>query len=48
MQLVGKLMDGLRLRIPPREELPGPDTDRFVCLEEYLELMQRCWAQVGR
>jgi hypothetical protein len=40
-------MDGMRLAIPPKAELPGPDNDRFDGLEEYIVLLQRCWAQVG-
>jgi hypothetical protein len=43
--LVGKLMDGLRLQVPPKEELPGPDNQHFVSFNEYVALMQRCWAQ---
>ncbi|EFN55433.1 hypothetical protein CHLNCDRAFT_31062 [Chlorella variabilis] len=43
--LVGKLMDGMRLKIPAKEELPGPDTQRFAGLDDYVGLLQRCWAQ---
>ncbi|KAL4421962.1 hypothetical protein ABPG77_007904, partial [Micractinium sp. CCAP 211/92] len=43
--LVGKLMDGHRLAIPPRDQLPGPDTASFAGLDAYIALMQRCWAQ---
>lgn len=40
-------MDGHRLPIPPRDQLPGPDTARFAGLDAYIALMQRCWLQVG-
>ncbi len=39
-------MDGHRLAIPPRDQLPGPDTASFAGLDAYIALMQRCWAQV--
>lgn len=37
--------NGGRLTIPARWDLPGHDTKDFQRLEEYLSLMQRCWAQ---
>ncbi|KAI7845286.1 hypothetical protein COHA_001129 [Chlorella ohadii] len=43
--IVGKLMDGERPEVPPREQLPGPDTDIFAGLDNYVALMRRCWAQ---
>lgn len=35
----------MRLKIPAKEELPGPDTQRFAGLDDYVGLLQRCWAQ---
>lgn len=43
--LVGKLMDGVRLEVPPRDQLPGFDTPAFQGLDAYVALMKRCWAQ---
>ena len=37
-------MRGDRLPVPPRAELPGPDTQQFAQLDAYCALMQRCWA----
>ena len=42
MSLVGA---GERPRIPPRGELPGPDTAAFGGLDAYVALLQKCWAQ---
>ena len=39
-QLVGKLMDGVRLEVPPRDQLPGPDTRSFAGLDDYIALMR--------
>lgn len=44
-QLVGQVLNGGRLEVPAREELPGPDTPAFGALDEYVRLMERCWAQ---
>ena len=44
-QLAGHVMAGGRLEIPPREALPGPDTEAFGGLDGYIALMRRCWAQ---
>ena len=45
-QVVTMVMEGGRLTIPPREQLPGPDTDTFVGLDDYVDLMRRCWSQI--
>ncbi len=37
--------NGGRLTIPSRWDLPGLDTKQFTGLDEYIDLMQRCWAQ---
>lgn len=34
-----------RPEVPPREELPGPDSATFSGLDAYLQLMEACWAQ---
>ena len=39
-QLVGKLMDGVRLEVPPRDQLPGLDTPAFQGLYAYVALMK--------
>ena len=39
-QLVGKLMDGVRLEVPPRDQLPGFDTHAFQGLDAYVALMK--------
>lgn len=39
-QIVGKVMSGERLEVPPREQLPGPDTDIFAGLDDYVTLMR--------
>ncbi|KAL4447322.1 hypothetical protein ABPG77_007355 [Micractinium sp. CCAP 211/92] len=46
LQLVGLVLSGGRLVIPPRHGLPGTDTPHFQGLEEYTSLLQRCWAQL--
>lgn len=43
--LVSMIINGGRLTIPPRAELPGPDAKTFAGLDGYLALLQRCWAQ---
>lgn len=45
MQIGAKVVAGERLALPPREELPGPDTASFAGLEAYCALIQECWAQ---
>ena len=40
MQLVGKLMDGVRLEVPPRDQIPGCDTPSFQGLDTYVALMR--------
>lgn len=47
MQLVGKLMAGATLPIPPAAELPGPDTAAFSGLDAYVRLLKRCCSQVA-
>ena len=37
--------NGGRLPIPNRWDLPGLDTNAFTRLDDYIALMQRCWAQ---
>lgn len=46
-QLVSFVTHGGRPQVPPRDQLPGEDTAQFEGLEAYIDLMQRCWAQVG-
>ncbi|KAI7835872.1 hypothetical protein COHA_010220 [Chlorella ohadii] len=43
-QLAAGVIGGKRPELPPREELPGPDTAQFGGLDAYIALMQRCWA----
>ena len=43
--ICGALFHGNRPQLPPRDELPGPDTAAFAGLDAYIALMQRCWAQ---
>lgn len=47
LQLVSYVTRGGRPEVPPREQLPGADTPQFDGLGAYVDLMQRCWAQVG-
>lgn len=42
-QLVSLVVNGGRLAIPPRNELPGLDTPTFAGLDDYIALM-RCVA----
>eukprot|EP00887_Chlorella_sp_A99_P003665 scaffold7.g3665.t1 len=44
-QIVGIVQGGERLAVPPRSELPGPDTAGWVGLDAYVALMRRCWTQ---
>jgi len=44
LQIVQALLAGDNPPIPPRVQLPGPDTQQFRGLDEYCALMQRCWA----
>ena len=37
--------NGGRLTIPNRWDLPGLDTNQFTRFDDYIDLMQRCWAQ---
>lgn len=46
-QLVGKLMAGATLPIPPRDQLPGPDTAAFTGLDTYIQLHKRCCSQAA-
>jgi serine/threonine protein kinase len=45
-QVVTVVMEGGRLSIPTRDNLPGPDTDSFEGLDDYIGLMKRCWAHI--
>lgn len=47
LQLVGRLMAGAELPIPPRGQLPGPDTAGFQGLDAYVALVRRCCAQAA-
>ncbi|KAL4450218.1 hypothetical protein ABPG77_010887 [Micractinium sp. CCAP 211/92] len=44
-QIGAKIVAGERPVIPPREELPGPDSATFAGLEAYCQLVRDCWAQ---
>ena len=46
MQISAKVSAGERLPIPPREELPGPDTGKFEGLDAYCQLIRECWTQL--
>lgn len=39
-QVVGKVMRGERPEVPPRDQLPGPDTRTFAGLDDYIALMR--------
>lgn len=43
--IVSAITRGVRLEIPPRNELPGPQSGNWVHLDSYIQLMQRCWEQ---
>ncbi|KAL4457349.1 hypothetical protein ABPG75_012214 [Micractinium tetrahymenae] len=43
--LVGQLMKGAQLPLPPRHELPGPDTTSWTGLDQYIAQARRCCAQ---
>lgn len=43
--LVGQLMQGAQLAMPPRHELPGPGTAAWAGLDAYISLTQACCAQ---
>jgi hypothetical protein len=42
VNIVGR---GERLRVPRREEMPGPDGGEFGGYDGYVRLMEKCWAQ---
>lgn len=44
VQILNGVTHGQRPPIPSLEELPGAEQE-FGGLDEYLDLMQRCWAQ---
>ncbi len=44
MQIMYAVLQGERPPIPPRRELPGPDTLAFSGLDAYIQLMKECWA----
>lgn len=39
------VLQGERPPIPPRRELPGPDTLAFSGLDAFITLMKDCWAE---
>lgn len=39
------ILQGERPAVPPRRELPGPDTLAFAGLDQYCALMRECWAE---
>lgn len=47
LQLVGKLMAGATLPIPPRSELPGPGSSNWAGLDAYLALLHACTARAA-
>lgn len=45
-QIVSSVLAGERLEVPPAEQLPGmPEGGPPEGLDEYVSLLQRCWAQ---
>jgi hypothetical protein len=44
-QLIGVVINGGRLEVPSRSELPGPGGGDFEGYEAYVALLRRCWAQ---
>lgn len=44
-QVVTIVTEGGRLELPPRERLPGPDSQTWGELDAYKALLTRCWAQ---
>lgn len=45
MQIMYAVLQGERPAIPPRHELPGPDTLSFSGLDAYIALMKECLAE---
>ncbi|PRW60140.1 Serine threonine- kinase CTR1 [Chlorella sorokiniana] len=43
-QIMFAVLQGERPAIPPRHELPGPDTLAFAGLDAYIALLKECWA----
>ncbi len=41
MQIASQIIEGKRLMVPNRSDLPG---DLFGGLDRYIGLMQKCWA----
>jgi len=41
--IVSSITRGERLDIPPKNELPGPQSGDWVHLDSYIQLMKRCW-----
>ncbi|KAL4433230.1 hypothetical protein ABPG77_003278 [Micractinium sp. CCAP 211/92] len=39
------VINGGRPEVPPWQQLPGPDTAKFVGLSSYVRLMRECWQQ---
>ncbi|PRW51177.1 Serine threonine- kinase CTR1 [Chlorella sorokiniana] len=44
-KLGATIRQGGRPDVPPRNQLPGPDTAGWAGLDAYLQLMRDCWAQ---
>ena len=46
LQVVALVTEGQqRPELPPKEDMPG-DSRSFAGLDEYIQLMNRCWHQV--
>jgi len=43
--IVNNLSTGKRLEIPAIDQLPGPGAQSFRGLQDYLNLMEKCWSQ---
>ena len=43
-QIMYAVLEGDRPAVPPRQELPSPDTLTFTGLDAYCALMRECWA----
>lgn len=44
-QIVSQVMNGARLPIPPKKQLPGPKSGDWKGLDGYIKLMEECWHQ---
>ncbi|KAL4458800.1 hypothetical protein ABPG75_013665 [Micractinium tetrahymenae] len=45
LQAMLEVLDGRRPRIPTPREVPGNDTQQFGSLQDFITLMESCWAQ---